>query len=328
MSRDNDHVSTLRRLWGAEPGELGDLDYTLFAEIDGAYVARSRAGLPVLLIPCSDIGLEPVGRRASGCELVGHPSTRLIFQGRDKVGPVAALVCLDPALVDAFIVLALDVSKRVRKDGESWSNMIAAVEEWQTLLAPRGRLSAEAEAGLWGEMWFLSQADDVEKVLSGWRGPEGDATDFFFGGKGVEVKTSHHRRHHHVSLSQVDVPLGTHAAWLLSIWVKLDPRASTTIVDLGERILDRARDRGDALRRLIRAGYSPVERSCYTASFVILAEPEWYEAANVPRVRAADPGVSQLRYLVALDEASRADQPLSASLWQHFHGHEYIGGPR
>ena len=48
MSRDDDHVLTLRRLWGAEPGELQDLDYTLFAEIDGAYVVRSRAGLLVL----------------------------------------------------------------------------------------------------------------------------------------------------------------------------------------------------------------------------------------------------------------------------------------
>jgi hypothetical protein len=152
--------------------------------------------------------------------------------------------------------------------------MITAVEEWQTLLAPRGRISEESETGLWGEMWFLSRADDVDKVLSGWRGPERDTTDFFLGGRGVEIKTSQQRRHHHVSLSQVDVPLGNQDAWLLSIWVKLDPRAQTTLADLVDRILSRSKDQGQALRRLVRAGFSPSERSSYTASFAILAEPE------------------------------------------------------
>jgi hypothetical protein len=84
-------------------------------------------------------------------------------------------------------------------------------------------------------------------------------------------------------------------------------------------------DRGAALRRLLRAGYSPPNRAGYAATFVVLAEPEWYSVADVPRVRAADPGVSHLRYRVALDEARRADGVRSDSLWRHFHGHAYGG---
>ena len=323
MSPEHKSVAALRGLWGADSGEHGDTDYRLLAEVENAFVARSRAGLPALVVPIRGLGIAPVGRRASGCELIGHSSTRFVFQGRHAVGPAAALFCIDPELFDAFAVLAVDVAKRVRHGGGTWSSMLSAVEEWQTLLAPRGRPSAEAEEGLWGELWFLSQADDVEQALAAWCGPDAGATDFFLGGRSAEVKTSRHRRQHHVSLSQVDAPVGTHDAWLLSIWVKMDPRTSSTVVQLAERFLDRVRDRSAALRRLVRAGYSPADRGAYAAAFVVLAEPEWYAAADIPRVRGADSGVSHLRYRVTLDETRRADGPLSDSLWQHFHGHKY-----
>ena len=328
MRFEHGSVAALRSLWGADPGEMADADYRLLAEVEDAFIARSRAGLPALVVPIRDLGMAPVGRRASGCELIGHSSTRTVFQGRHAVGPAAALLCIDPELLDAFAVLAVDVAKRVRESGGTWASMLAAVEEWQTLLAPRGLPSAEAEQGLWGELWFLSQADDVEPALAGWRGPDGDATDFFLGGRSAEVKTSRHRRQHHVSHSQVDAPVGSHDAWLLSIWVKPDPAASSTVVHLAESILERVRDRGEALRRLAQAGYSPADRIGYGTAFVVLGEPEWYAAADIPRVRAADPGVSQLRYRVALDEARRADGRLSDSLWQHFLGHEYRGKQR
>jgi hypothetical protein len=281
-----------------------------------------------LVIPLEEAAPTSVGRRAAGCEVVGHHSTRFVFGGRETVGPAAALLCTDSALVDAFVVLALDVASRALVAGATWSNVLAAVEEWQTLLTPRERLSAEAEEGLWGELWFLSQAGDVDRALSAWRGPEGDATDFFVGGKSAEVKTSRQRRQHHVSQSQLLAPTGEHDAWLVSIWVKSDPVAPNTIPHLADAVLERSTDRGNALRRLLRAGYSPPKRADYTASFVILAEPEWYAAGDVPRVRTADRGVSHLRYRVSLDEARRADAALSDSLWRHFNGHGYSGAQR
>jgi hypothetical protein len=323
MSPELDSIAALRGVWSSVPGKSGNADYTLLAEIEGAFAARSRAGLPAVVFPMEDVGTAPFGRRASGCELLAHSETRFVFQGRDTVGPAAALLCIDPLLVDAFVVLAVDAAKRLRASGGSWASLQAIVEEWQSLLAPRGRPSAETEMGLWGELWFLSQSADIERAIAGWRGPDGDATDFFLGGKGAEVKTSRLRRQHFVSLAQVDAPVGTHDAWMMSIWVKPDPGSSSTVATLAESILNRAHDRGEALRRLARAGYSPAERSGYLATFVVLTEPEWFGAADIPRVRAADPGVSQLRYRVSLDEGRRASAPVSDSLWRHFLGHSY-----
>jgi hypothetical protein len=240
MSPEQRSVAALRALWAAAADKPGETDYALLQEVDGAYVGRSRGGLPALVIPLSEVAPTTVGRRASGCEIVGHPSTRFVFGGHDTVGPAAALLCTEPNLVDAFAVLALDVASRARDGGGTWSSVLAAVEEWQTLLTPRQLPSAEAEEGLWGELWFLSQAEDVDRALAGWRGPEGDATDFFVSGKSAEVKTSRQRRQHHVSQSQVSTPAGTYEAWVLSIWVKLDPGTSNTVAQLADEILERS----------------------------------------------------------------------------------------
>lgn len=325
MSPEPDLIASLRSLWVLSSRGGGDTDYTLLAEVEGAFAGRSKTGLPALVFPVADVGAMPSGRRAAGCELVGHASTEFDFRDRRFLGPAAALLCIDPDLVDAFVVLALDVAKRFRQSDGSWRSMLALVEEWQSLLAPRGQPNAEMEMGLWGELWFLSRSLDVDALLAGWCGPDGDNTDFFLGSKGAEVKTSRNRHQHFVSMTQVDAPVGGREAWFLSIWVKPDPVSSTTVATLGEGILSRVANKGDALRRLLRAGYSPSERNSYATSFTILDEPEWFAAPDVPRVRAVDAGVSHLRYRVALDGTRRAETPASDSLWRHFNGRLYLG---
>lgn len=317
---DRDQISAIRACWSAPSRSAGD-DYALLAKVYGAYAARSQLGLPTLVVPLTAGDVPTVGRRASGCELLGHSSIRFVYEGREWTGPAAALICTDADLVDAFAVLATDVARRVQ-GGATWPGLVTAVEEWQTLLSPRGKLSQEAELGLWGELWFLAQSSDLGRLLAAWRGPEGDVTDFFLDGKAAEVKTSRSCRQHHVSQSQVGSPTGANEAWMVSIWVKADP-AGTTVPALVDRILTRAPDRAEALRCLARAGYSPGDRNNYDAGFAVLAEPEWYAASEIPRVRAIDPGVSHLRYRVSLDETRRADKKMASRLWRLFHGHEY-----
>jgi hypothetical protein len=185
--------------------------------------------------------------------------------------------------------------------------------------------SAEAEVGLWGELWFVAQSVDIGRAVASWRGPECDSTDFFVDGVAAEVKTTKKKRQHHVSQSQVEAPVGSHEAWLMSLWVKTDPGATVTVGHIVDAILKRAPDPVDTLRRIGRAGFSPSDRCEYASGFVVLSEPEWYAVSDVPRVRVADPGVSHLRYRVVLDQARRADASAAERLWQHFHGRKYGG---
>ena len=318
MAPENNVFTALRRCWSATT-DAGDNDYTLLESVGESWAARSRAGLAALVIPLHAVGASAVGRRSSGCELLAHPSLRFVHEAQTWQGPAAALVCTDPDLVDAFAVLATDVARRADADA-SWQSLLAVVEEWQTLLAPRGRPSTERELGIWGELWFLDQSEALDLLLVGWRGPEGDPTDFFVAGVAAEVKASRVRRQHHVSQAQVDAPIGSGEAWLVSLHVKVDPGARSTVPSLAESILARASDPTDAMRRIARAGYTANDRREYTNGFALVLEPEWYPIASVPRVRTADPGVSHLRYRVSLDERLRADAATTDRLVQHFHG--------
>ena len=319
MASERDELTRLRGCWSTvAPAKLAT-DYSLLAEFGGVFAARSRSGHAGIVIPVAEMSSLAVGRRTAGCELIGHASIRFEFENRAWDGPAAALICTDADLVDAFAVLAVDVLRRVGL-GASWQSILTAVEEWQALLAPRGRPSSEAELGLWGELWFLNESTDISRALAGWRGPERDSTDFFVDGIAVEVKTSKQNRRHHVSQSQVAAPVGSHDAWLLSVWVKLDPGAATTVPLLADQLLARALDPADALRRLARAGFSPSDRREYSSGFVVLDEPEWYAVSEVPRVHAADVGVSDLRYRIVLDGGRRADPVSARRLREHFHG--------
>lgn len=325
MANETDVAADLRSAWAKSSAAKGGSDYSLLSEYRGVYTARSQAGLAAVVIPLSNLGQSAVGRRASGCELVAHASTHFAFLGKKWDSPAGALVCTDPDLTHTFSVLVADVLARLASEF-TWQALVAAVEEWQTLLTPRGKPNAETELGLWAELWFLERSHDIARALGGWRGPTGDAVDFFIDALGAEVKASQVERQHYVSQSQVDAPTGNLATWLLSLWVKKDPGSRLTVPNLADRIVNRAPDQGDALRQLLRAGFSPGNRREYTSSYTLLSEPEWYSTADVPRVRTADPGISQLRYLAVLDKQRRANDATSGHLWQHFHGRDYSGG--
>ncbi len=318
MSAELETLAALRQAWVTGQPKKG-YDYTLLSELEGAFVARSRDGLPALVIPVPEMPSTQVGRRASGCELNGHSSLHLVHGARKWDQACATLICRDPEVLDAFEVLAADIVRRIGR-APTWSSVLAVVEEWQVLLAPRGRPSAEVELGLWGELWFIAQSTDIDRTLGGWRGPERDATDFFVAGVGAEIKTSKNRRQHHVARTQVESPVGLKDSWLVSLWVKVDPAAKHKVPTLAQIILDRSADRADTQRRLARAGYTAGDRREYTNGFTILDEPEWYAIEDVPRVRAVDPGISDLRYRVTLDEGRSAPADVAKRLRLHFHG--------
>jgi hypothetical protein len=294
MRTEQSILDVLRGVWAkSSPGLLGD-DYILLEAIRRGFAGFSKAGLPTLVIPLASLAGPSAGRKASGFELVAHTSTRYSFGGHSTSGPAAALICTDPALRNAFAILALDVVARSEQTPD-WNTIVAIVEEWQSLLASySGSISIESETGLWGELWFIAASCDVDQAMASWRGPEGDSTDFFVGQHAAEVKTSRSQRRHHVSHSQVTAPVGVHSSWLLSLWVKVDP-GGLCAGDLIENILSRATDQGDALRRMTRAGYAPGHHGRFATNFVLLREPEWYACSVVARGSEAQPGGSSLR---------------------------------
>ena len=301
------------------PSTYGANDYRIATSVGPAFLARARSGAPTLLIPL-DVAPVTVGRRGGGFSLT--PATRVAFEyaGRRWEQAAAALECTESPLVDAFLVLVMDICRRLASSaGEiTWPTILALVDEWQMLLARRAVLTPEQQLGLWGELWVISKAVNPDPLVAAWRGPEGEAADFFFDGIALEVKVSRRAHVHHVSQRQIDLPVGMHKAYLLSVWVGVEPVRGISLAELVDTALARVSDAPALLKQIALLGYTPLDRDQYGTRFIPLDTPRWFRAEDVPRVGAIDPGISQIRYVVTLDIDRSLAGELASGLWCHF----------
>lgn len=316
--------SRLRRvfddLMGNGMAQGNSTEYVLGLPVGAAYAGVSRTGAAALLIPLATAAGD-IARAAGGCLLRPASDVEFAFGGRKWNQPAAILECTDVLVLDAFTVLALDVATRAfTRTPPRWQDVVQVVDEWHSLLSHRRDLSQDDEVGLWGEIWFLSQAPDADRLASGWTTPEGGPSDFVIGGACAEVKTSRSRLRHFISQAQADRPMGDLKAYLLSLWVGLDPELGTTLPALVDLLLGRLHDPARVLKGLLHRGYSPVDRHNYQTPFVLLEAPTWFFVEAVPRVRLADPGVSRLRYMVTLDQNAALGPDLVLQAQAHFQG--------
>jgi hypothetical protein len=108
------------------------------------------------------------------------------------------------------------------------------------------------------------------------------------------------------------------AAYLLSVWVGIEPVRGISLAELVDAALARVSDAPALLKQIALLGYSPLDRDQYATRFTPLETPFWFRAEDVPRVRAIDPGISQVRYVVALDIDRSLAGEIASGLWRHF----------
>lgn len=302
----------------AEAPDEGGGDYILATRVGVAFFGRARTGEASLLVPLTTAP-SVAGRRGGGFALRPLATVAFEFEGAGWEQPAAVVECTDPTMIDAFLVLVVDVARRLAMANEvTWSTVLAFVDEWQALLARRAVMTVERQLGLWAELWLLSISSEPDRLAAAWRGPDGDATDFFVDGSALEVKASRKRHEHHVSLRQVADPVGRHAAYVMSVWIGVDPDRGQSLPELVEGVLARAADGPTLLKRIAQIGYSPADRDHYSTRFIVLDLPLWWHVDDVPRVRQVDPGISQVRYVVALDPERAVADAIATALWQQF----------
>lgn len=304
---------------GGVPSPADGNDYRIAASVGQAFLARARSSAPTLLIPL-DAAPTTVGRRGGGFALNPLPRVAFEHNGKRWEQAAATLECTDSQLVEVFLVLVVDIADRLASSTSqvAWSDILGWVEEWQMLLARRGLLTEQQELGLWGELWVISRANDIDRLVKAWRGPEREAMDFFLEGIALEVKASRRAHVHHVSQSQLDRPAGVHEGYLLSLWVAVEPSRGVSLGELVDEVLTRVSDPPAVLKQIAAVGYVPLDRDQYATRFLPLESPRWFRSDDVPRVRSFDPGVSQLRYVVTLNPAKALSGELEGRLWSHF----------
>jgi hypothetical protein len=277
--------------------------YSIRLPIKESFAARSPSGKAALLMPISGDPTAP-GRSFEGIALDFKPRVRFEIADRTWEGPVAVLECVDESLLQTFCVLCEDMATRIGVvEGLPTPRVVLdALWEWENLLRRHSRLSSDAELGLWGELWFLLSLPHVDAGIGAWRGPEGFAADFYTDNIGIECKVSKTRLRHFVSHDQVAAER-SFSVFVLSMWVAADPAGGRSLSELVAEIDDRVTDAMTWERLLLKAGYRRSATSEYTTRYGLLEAPLVFPDLEVPRVRAADPGVRQLRYCVELDSA-------------------------
>jgi hypothetical protein len=294
-------------------------DYRIATLVGPAYLAKSRSNLPTLLIPLQLVH-GVVGRRGGGFSL--SPVNSVVFEYGERrwEQPAATLECTESSLLDVFLILVFDIASRIdaSKKEVTWQSIVTWVEEWQALFARRAALTIEQQLGLWGELWVIANAVDVDSLIAAWRGPEYGATDFFLGGVALEVKVSRQPHVHHISQRQVDRPVGQYPSYILSIWLGIDPKHGISLAELVDMVLARASNAALVLRRIGLLGYAPLDRDQYATRLMPLEIPYWFEPEDVPRVRSIDTGISHLRYTASLDVSRAIPEEKAQDLWEHF----------
>lgn len=282
--------------------------YVVTAEVSGSYRARTAGGNRILLIPITD-ARPPLDRVTGDILLSFRQSVRFELAGEGFESSAAIVECANEALENTFDVLADDLARSLRADQQRPPPQRVSQElsRWEALLRSKRHLSREEEVGLWGELWFLSSLPNADEALSIWRGPEAENVDFVGGGIGVECKASMRRLEHYVSQEQVTRPLGELAVFVLSLWVDRDPTGGRTINDLIAAVEERLADRTEFESKLLGTGYSRADSHHYKLRLRELEHPLLFPIDAVPRVRDADPGVTNIRFLAALEEASALD---------------------
>jgi hypothetical protein len=117
------------------------------------------------------------------------------FHGRVAI----ALVRRPEGSLDIFSIMATDVLRYLdaikgRQPRELAEAFLSRVAEWQAFMARKRRpLSALAQLGLMGELWFLDQLVQGKlgaSAIDCWQGPLHAAQDFLIGTGAIEVKSS------------------------------------------------------------------------------------------------------------------------------------------
>jgi len=288
-----------------DTSEVTELRFTIEREVQGSYIGRDTEGASCLIIPTIDLR-PPLDRITGDVSLTFRPKGTFSVADVAFSSSAAVVRCENSTMDRTFDVLARDIatSLRVVAERPAPQEVSRALARWERLLRGRRQLSRDDEVGLWGELWTLLELHDVSRGLAAWRGPDAELVDFAGGGIGVECKAGTRRLEHWISQDQVMRPLGDLEVFLLSLWVGTDAVSGATVSELVERAVGRTDDEAALEEKLLSVGYSHADSHRYKIKLLLLEPPMLFPMSSLPRVRVADAGISQIRFLAELDEES------------------------
>ncbi len=220
-------------------------------------------------------------------------------------------------LTEAFRALATDLVSVLSDDRlgpNTASTLVTRLAAWKRFFDTRGPegLSPEAQAGLFGELWFLRQhllpAIGPSKAVEAWTGSGRSNHDFQLASGAFEVKTTTGKEHlklHVSSERQLDVT-GLDALHIVYLVFALLAAAGETLPEIVGDIRSKLSGEGMASikfsEKLIEAGYIEDHADRYKAGYALRSGRAYRVREGFPRLTAANlpEGVGDLSYTVVV----------------------------
>lgn len=173
---------------------------------DADYVSVGPHGEPLLLLSCGPSRLQhrpPLGLRHLRVEFGVRYHVRTVVDVVDDVFTVISLRSDDLSLIEPFC-LAGEVLLGLLPQEPSDADVDNAVNQLVELLSVLVLPSQRTVAGLWAELWLISNASKREAAVLAWHGDPTDRFDFAFDTHFVEVKaTERGERAHEFAYDQL-----------------------------------------------------------------------------------------------------------------------------
>jgi Putative PD-(D/E)XK family member, (DUF4420) len=233
------------------------------------------------------------------------------------------LVLTNPRYQDIFTTLVQDIVTSlalVTEAQAALSAFIVRLKRWQTFLEkhnPEG-LSANAQQGLYGELWFLRQVVLPHlgplNGLRSWTGPKATQQDFQFTGCAVEVKTTSAKQHQKLTIASERQLDDTGAGTIVLLHLSLDIRQGQgetlpeMLASVRSLVADDMLAKDELENCLFEVGYLDIHASQYEEIGYSIREHNYFKAENdFPRIIESDlrNGVGDVRYTISVAECKR-----------------------
>ncbi len=310
-------MTTLETLWqqlraGVSSG--GGLLYRRYVGITPDVYAGLRGSEQVLAIAIK----PPFTDTLSGSFQLHDIQTELVTDPLQPHRQLLLLVLTNRALTDLFAVLGEDLVQQIARETNQEKLvevLFNRLERWRALFesyAPDG-LSAEAQRGLFGELYFLRTLLEADinpiRIMTAWVGPARASHDYEFAEVAIEVKTSiaFSPQSFQVSNARHLDDTGLNNLYVLFLSLNSLPDQGETLNQLIDDVTGTLSVEPAQLNqfrlRLYEAGYFPDHRLRYDQpGYQVLVTSYFRVGAGFPRLREADVpvGVGELRYSVSL----------------------------
>lgn len=252
---------------------------------------------------------------------------RVALLNDDKAYLTLQLVLTNPRYSDIFTTLVQDIVSHIASladERNAVAGFITRLRRWQAFLEKHNLegLSAAAQQGLYGELWFLRQIVIPQlgsrQGVQCWTGPRGTQQDFQFEHCAVEVKTTVAKQHQKLAIASERQLDNTGTGRLILLHLSLDVRQGR-----GESLPDivasvRSLVENDPLAKeeletlLFEVGYLDIHAPRYEQIGYTEREVNYFKVEeDFPRIVETDlrNGVGDVRYTISVAECRRFSSP-------------------